>query len=172
VKFDPPRRRVTGKGAASMRGGAHVFSSFYRSRTTLTRTIRLLAVLMLLCGPVLAEAQDPDEPTELAEQDAYLGIRPSYQSCIDQSDGSMPSMTRCAESEFAYQDKRLNAAYVRLMKSTSAEQREKLRTEERAWIAKKDSECAVPDAPGQGQILDSLGCRITATARRSRQLER
>jgi uncharacterized protein YecT (DUF1311 family) len=118
-----------------------------------------------------AFAQDPNEPTGLAEQEEYLGIRPAYQSCIDHGDGSMPSMIACAEGEFAYQDKRLNAVYGRVMKSMSTEQKSALRTEERAWIAKKNVECAMPDAPGQGQILDAIGCSITATARRARQLE-
>jgi uncharacterized protein YecT (DUF1311 family) len=137
----------------------------------MVKNFRLLVVLALLATPWVAFAQDPDEPTGLAEQGAYLGIRLTYQSCIDQSDGSMPSMTVCAESEFAYQDKRLNASYPRVMKSMSAEQRGALRAEERAWIAKKNAECALPAAPGQGQILDSIGCSITQTARRARQLE-
>lgn len=77
----------------------------------MAKNFRLLIALALLGTPWLAVAQDPDEPTDLAEQSEYLGIRPAYQSCIDHSDGSMPSMTECAESEFAYQDRRLNAAY-------------------------------------------------------------
>lgn len=134
--------------------------------------IKLLFTIALLGHvPWSVAGQDADEPRGLQEQSVYLGIRSSYQSCIDHSDGSMPSMTECAESEFAYQDKRLNAIYARVMRSRSADQRSILRAEERAWIARKDAECAIPEARGQGQILDSTGCTITETARRARQLE-
>lgn len=137
----------------------------------MAKNFRSLVALALLGTPWLALAQDLDEPTDFAEQSKYLGIRPAYQSCIDRGDGSMPSMVACAEGEFAYQDKRLNAAYGRVMRSMSTEQKSALRAEERAWIAKKNVECEIPDAPGQGQLLDAIGCSITATARRARQLE-
>ena len=135
------------------------------------KIVRLLVAFVLLGTSWVTTAQDADEPMGLDDQSAYLGIRPDYQTCISQSDGSMPSMTECSEDEFAYQDRRLNLAYRRAMKSMPVEQRTVLRAEEREWIKEKDAECAVPDAPGQGQILDSIGCGIYKAARRARHLE-
>jgi len=117
-------------------------------------------------------AQEVDgEPTDLDEQAKYLGFRPSYYACIDQSDGSMPSYQRCADLEFVYQDRRLNRIYGKLIKSLPPERRVSLRDEERAWIGDKEKKCGMPESPGQGQILDSTSCAVTETARRARELE-
>jgi uncharacterized protein YecT (DUF1311 family) len=118
-----------------------------------------------------ALAQDPNEPTDLDEQARYLGFRPSYYTCIDHNDGSMPSLQACADAEFVYQDKRLNRVYGKLVKSLSASDRIALRDEERAWIKKKDGACVLAEHPGQGQMLDAASCAVTETARRARELE-
>jgi|GEM_PF-609077 len=137
----------------------------------MTKYVKLIFALCVLGVSSVVAAQDADEPAGLDEQSAYLGIRASYRTCIDQSNGTMPSMTECAEGEFAYQDKRLNVAYGHATKAVSVERRALLRVEERDWIKRRDAECAIPAGPGQGQILDSIGCNITETARRARHLE-
>ncbi|QWT20161.1 DUF1311 domain-containing protein [Bacillus sp. NP157] len=126
----------------------------------------LLACLSLTCW-----AQDPNEPTDVDEQSRYLGLRHSLDTCIDQSQSVMPTLIACVDTEFAYQDKRLNRIYARLMKSLSPDARTALRDEERAWIKFKQTTCAVPDVPGQGQILDAASCSMMETARRARALE-
>lgn len=133
----------------------------------------LLALPMTwsVVGPVFAQ-ELPGEPSSLDARNAYLKIRPGYQKCLDAADASMPAMIRCNQAEFTYQDKRLNAAYGRLRSTLDPAAREVLVKEERAWIADKERDCAIPKDAGQGELLDALTCSVTYTARRSTVLER
>ncbi|MGF6494972.1 uncharacterized protein YecT (DUF1311 family) [Luteibacter sp. 621] len=118
-------------------------------------------------------AQDlPDDPGELEDHSSFLKLRPGYQDCLDKAAGVVPAMIRCNDAEYSYQDKRLNAAYKKLVKKAGADARKALVDEERGWIASKERDCAIPSGAGQGDILDATGCSVTYTARRATVLER
>ena len=132
---------------------------------------RVLITFWLAFASVAAVAQElPGEPTALDERSIFLKLRPSYQPCLDDASG-MPAMIRCNQGEYTYQDKRLNATYKKLALTLDQTKRDALVKEERAWIALKEKDCAIPDDAGQGAMLDAVTCSVTYTARRAAVLE-
>lgn len=99
-------------------------------------------------------------------------MRASYQTCLDASEGVTPDIQDCIAEEYDYQDQRLNAAYESLLKSLDSAARDRLRDEQRGWIAKRDAECAPSDEPGQGELLEMNSCSLRITAARADELEK
>jgi uncharacterized protein YecT (DUF1311 family) len=134
-----------------------------------------LAVILLATAwslPLAIRAQElPGEPSALDDRNAVLKIQPSYQKCLDAPDSGMPSMIRCNQAEYRFQDKRLNDTYRLLAARLNATERKELQREERAWIAMKEKDCAIPEEAGQGDLLDAVTCSVTYTARRATVLE-
>ncbi len=99
-------------------------------------------------------------------------LRDAYAKCLEAAGGVDPAMQDCIGSEYEYQDGRLNAAYARLKRSLGESEMTALRTEQRAWIAERDSKC-VWDAKtgGSAQRLQANQCRLDATAVRAGELE-
>jgi len=113
-----------------------------------------------------ANAQD-----SLAQREDRIGLRPSYQQCINATGGVNPDMKDCMSVEFAFQDKRLNTAYKKLMGALGADEKLSLRNEERSWIKHKDATCSVGDEPGQTDEVTAYDCVVTETAKRAQELE-
>lgn len=129
---------------------------------------RLLAVLGLcIVHAVSAQADSRD----LATQQAAIKLRPSYQKCLDGTGGVTPDMKDCMSAEFGYQDKRLNAAYKRLMSSIAPSEKAALRSDEREWIKYKDTQCASGADAGQAEDLVAYDCSVNETAKRATLLE-
>ena len=89
-----------------------------------------------------------------------------YTACLARAKGPVQAGV-CAQAEMGKQDARLNAAYRRLLDRyvdrpgrTAA-----LRREERAWLARRDRDCAVA-----GSGVDQH-CVVERTARRADALE-
>jgi uncharacterized protein YecT (DUF1311 family) len=97
--------------------------------------------------------------------------RASYDSCLKAAGGVVPSMQECIDTEFAFQDKRLNKAYQVRMAALGKDERASLRLVQRKWIADRDKQCASDDAPGQGQRLEMNDCSLEMTAKRAAELE-
>lgn len=98
-------------------------------------------------------------------------LRPSYQTCVEASQGVTLALNDCIGVEHAFQDKRLNAAYQQLRKSLPKSERLRLRDEERAWIAKRDKTCAPEADGGTASLLDANQCQLDETAARAAVLE-
>ncbi len=109
--------------------------------------------------------------TYATSESKKLGLRPSYKQCLDAAGGVTPEMRDCISEEMAHQDARLNRAYRKLMAHLDAAAKSKLKSEERAWIRRRDSECDPGPEPGQGIELDAYGCSVRSTAARARELE-
>jgi len=132
-----------------------------------------VTVVLICMVPTTSRSQAlPGEPTALDDRAVFLGLRPSYQKCLDAADAGMPTMIRCSQVEYAYQDQRLNAAYKRLLAKLDATDRRALVVDERAWIKGKEYDCAIPPESGQGHFLDAVACSVDYTARRATVLER
>lgn len=97
--------------------------------------------------------------------------RPSYGACLDKSGGVTAAMQDCMHEEYAYQDKRLNRAYQILLKRLPPAEREKLRNEERRWIAQRDEKCVVDPEGGTAQLVEAGDCRLVETIKRADELE-
>lgn len=141
------------------------------------RTFGILAGASLLFFTAACAAQQwpahpiPTKSSDVAAYREAIKLRPSLDTCMKKAEGTTPGIRDCLSSEHAYQDKRLNVAYKKLMSSLSQDQRTTLRDEERQWIAFRDKFCAMDPNPGQGQELDSAECLVDQTADRATVLE-
>ena len=99
-------------------------------------------------------------------------LRASFKACVDAAGGVDAAMQACIGEEYGYQDTRLNAAYGALRKSLPADRMAALRTEQRAWIAGRDGNCAWDaKTEGSAQRLQANYCRMETTAKRADALE-
>ncbi|MDQ0571708.1 uncharacterized protein YecT (DUF1311 family) [Variovorax paradoxus] len=81
------------------------------------------------------------------------------------------AMQSCMKVEHAYQDKRLNAAYKKLLALLDKDKRGKLRADERIWLAYRKSHCAPDPDAGQADALSSFDCSTLETAKQAATLE-
>ncbi|WP_206410867.1 lysozyme inhibitor LprI family protein [Lysobacter enzymogenes] len=131
---------------------------------------RLFVALACVCASACtADARTPAQAQ--AEAAHAAALRPRYQRCLDASGGVTPAMQDCIDAEYAYQDRRLNQVYRRLIASLPKAGAARLRERQRAWIARRDRDCDPGAAPGQGQLLGADGCRVRKTAERAAQLQ-
>ena len=105
----------------------------------------------------------------------YLGIRKGYDDCLAASQGQAPAQGECADTEFKFQDARLNKAYKALLADFASDKiaRDAAQEAQRAWLAFFDKDCAARagrfgsnDAPATLSM-----CRMESTALRAQQLE-
>jgi uncharacterized protein YecT (DUF1311 family) len=128
--------------------------------------------LLAICGLcVVHSATAQADSRDLAAQQAAIKLRPSYQKCLDDTGGVTPDMKDCMSAEFGFQDKRLNAAYKRLMSSMTPDEKSALRSDERDWIKHKDAQCASGPDAGQAEDLVAYDCVVNETAKRATYLE-
>lgn len=99
-------------------------------------------------------------------------MRPSYDACISAAAGATPAMQDCIDSEYQYQDGRLNEAYKAAMAKLGEAQKNALRDQQRKWIADRDAQCFYDPDSGQAGRLDAAECRLEMTAKRADELER
>ena len=127
---------------------------------------RALLTFALIAGSVSAQV------VAVPSKTGADGIRSSYQTCLDKTDGVTPNMQDCIDAEYEYQDKRLNRVYKSLMDRLDSAERSSLRTEERKWLVNRDKTCVAPTAyGGQAQELVYGDCRLKTTAKRATALE-
>jgi uncharacterized protein YecT (DUF1311 family) len=90
------------------------------------------------------------------------------QSC----DGSTPEMVNCLAAKTAQWDKRMNAAYQKVLGDAGTQQREQLRAAQRLWIQYRDANCLYYGL-GEGTIarVDAGECLRSMTEARARELE-
>ena len=110
-------------------------------------------------------------PVSAAGHDKDPSLRPSYDQCLDESEGVTFAINNCIGTEYDFQDGRLNTAYKALRATMSDAQRKVLRDEERAWIADRDKACAPPSDGGTAHMLGANECRLNRTASRAAELE-
>ncbi|WDM77080.1 lysozyme inhibitor LprI family protein [Xanthomonas sp. NCPPB 1638] len=103
-----------------------------------------------------------------------VSLRRSYVQCVKESNAIHPAMMGCNESEYEYQDARLNKAYRNLMDKLAVGERAALKQEERDWINQRDALCQSNGALGGGQAeeLEDSSCMLNATAKRADDLEK
>ncbi|BAV98444.1 lysozyme inhibitor LprI family protein [Lysobacter enzymogenes] len=128
-----------------------------------------IALACVCASACIADARTPAHARAKTADTATL--RPQYQHCLDASSGVTPTMQDCIDTEYAYQDRRLNQVYRRLIASLPKAEAARLRERQRAWIGQRDRDCDPGAAPGQGQLLGADGCRVRKTAERATQLQ-
>lgn len=107
----------------------------------------------------------------------YYGVRPSYDACIQAAQGQAGLKGDCADSEFQFQDARLNKAYKALLESiTAVEGKDSIKdiqAAQRAWLAFYQKDCATrADRFGSTRGPSTLSiCQMEKTAIRAQELE-
>ncbi|CAP51039.1 lysozyme inhibitor LprI family protein [Xanthomonas campestris] len=123
---------------------------------------------------LLEQALNSDQQQQRGDLAKDVKLRASYAQCVKNADAVMPALMDCNHQEYAYQDARLNKAYVRLLKSVPAEKKASLKQEERDWIKWRDTLCQSNGALGGGQAeeLEDSSCELNATSKRAEELEK
>jgi uncharacterized protein YecT (DUF1311 family) len=97
---------------------------------------------------------------------------PAYNACMKTALSTL-QMVGCASDEHDVQDKRLNAAYQKIVKDLTPHQKAGFAAAERAWIAFRDAHCASMEDEEWGSLskVAAARCLVDATIARERQLE-
>ena len=107
----------------------------------------------------------------------YYGVRPSYDACIQATQGQVALKGDCADAEYQYQDPRLNKAYKALLKAIAAAEGEEtikdIQAAQRSWLSFYQKDCAAKadrfgSTPGPSML--SI-CQMEKTAIRAQELE-
>lgn len=103
----------------------------------------------------------------------YYGVRPAYDACMEQSQGTTPAQQDCADAELAYQDDRLNRAYKALLADLDDLDKRAAVQAQRAWLTFRDKDCGARAGrfgSNAGPATESA-CLMKSTAYRAQQLE-
>ncbi|CAB3751299.1 MULTISPECIES: lysozyme inhibitor LprI family protein [Burkholderia] len=83
--------------------------------------------------------------------------------------GYTADIRNCLRLKYDAADQRLNAVYQAKMASLDAQDKLRLRNDERRWLAARDATCAEsrqPDAGGTLGLVEHDGCLVDETERR------
>lgn len=133
------------------------------------KLIRIIYALSLLSMSLTCGATSTSSPTQ--DEGNATGLRPSYDRCAEASGGVTVDILNCNAVEYSYQNKRLNKSYKSLMNKMSGSEQEKLRDEQRKWIAYRDSYCAPDKDGGTRAAIESSSCLVGETAKQATALE-
>ncbi|MGN6382298.1 MAG: lysozyme inhibitor LprI family protein [Dyella sp.] len=103
----------------------------------------------------------------------YYGVRPAYDACMEQSQGTAPAQQDCADAELTYQDNRLNRAYKALLGNLDDLDKREAVQAQRAWLTFRDKDCGARAGrfgSNAGPATEST-CLMKSTAYRAQQLE-
>lgn len=103
----------------------------------------------------------------------YYGVRPAYDACMEQSQGTAPAQQDCADAELTYQDDRLNRAYKALLANLDDLDKRAAIQAQRAWLTFRDKDCGARAGrfgSNAGPATESA-CLMKSTAYRAQQLE-
>ncbi len=122
-----------------------------------------LAIVLAAGGAAIAQAQDapkPDAAPAAAAKDAS-----------NDCDGGTLQIVECIGKLTQEQDKRLNKAYQETLKDARAEQRDPLKTAQRAWVKYRDANCDYYHQ-GEGSIsrIEAEQCMYHMTKARADEL--
>lgn len=133
----------------------------------------LFGLLVFTSSAFVSAASLQDDPAKGASDQApQPKLRNSYYRCASSTEGVTWAMQKCIETEFVYQDGRLNTAYRKLRVKLSEPRKSQLRDEERKWIADKNGSCKWDaETEGQAQRIEANICSLKMTAARADQLE-
>lgn len=131
-------------------------------------------------SPVPEATSTPDNTgqgaTSAAQDSDHQGetvmLRSTYDQCLKNAGGVTPDLQDCIETEYEYQEARLDKAYQGLLTKLGGDKKAVLETEQKKWLDDRDAQCGVdPDEGGQGQRLEANDCFLEMTAKRAAELE-
>jgi uncharacterized protein YecT (DUF1311 family) len=104
--------------------------------------------------------------------DPKAHLRPALDRCIERAQAVSSIIYACFADEIAFQDKRLNRAYSKLMKGLGDSDRQALRREERQWLKEMDLLCGWGFNEGSRGRMTSDNCDVVHRGLRATELER
>jgi uncharacterized protein YecT (DUF1311 family) len=130
------------------------------------RAAGLGVVLACLAGAASAQVSD---------KQIQARYTPVYTKCMASPDGqSTLGMIQCMQEETERQDARLNVAYRKAMTDLTPQEKDRLKTAQRAWITFRDADCAAlwdPDNWGTLSKVTANQCTLDRTIARTIELE-
>ena len=120
-----------------------------------------------------ADADDQDMPPQRPD-DSYnkATLRPQYATCVNSSGGETPALQACGDEELAWQEQRLEQAFMKIVDGPDGKDKDRLMDEQAAYMSDTNRYCSWnPAEDGQGQMLDAQSCRINRTANRADVLQ-
>jgi uncharacterized protein YecT (DUF1311 family) len=134
------------------------------------------------CILMLAAAFMPLHPRFAHAESGYASFRPSqgqlnamlsptYKGCLDAASGVTAAINECTIAEFVRVDRRLNASYQAKIRRLSQPGVQRLRSDQRGWLATRDEACLTDlkdEREGGGTIYSILlgSCRLQELQRR------
>lgn len=123
----------------------------------ITRSMAASLLSVALVSGLSAYAVSAQESTaEVVKKHAPLGITATFYACIDKAASNAVAAGACLSAEHDLQDKRLNAAYQKLVGALSERDRPYLMAAERAWIGSKDKDRALETVIYGDEQVDNL----------------
>ena len=99
-----------------------------------------------------------------------LRAEPKEENCEDRK--STADIVECLATQAAVWERRLNAAYQRLMDELPARRRDRLRSAQRLWLQFRDANCAYfASRAGTIARVDAGQCALRLTSARAIELE-
>lgn len=97
----------------------------------------------------------------------------AFGRCIEKAGAVDPAVLDCISDEYGRQDKRLNAAYRKLMGSLKGERKKQLLEAQRLWGKYTEANCAFYYDPDGGTMarMQAAECGVTARIERAAELE-
>jgi uncharacterized protein YecT (DUF1311 family) len=145
-----------------------------------TRWAAALVVAILAACPAWAQDKPAAKDSAAIEKcvKAKTGRHWAWESCIgviadpcSKHEGSLTDrqVIDCYDRELAVWDGMLNRSYQALLKALDADQQEKLRGMQRAWIDSRDKSCAFLYDYFQGTMTNPMiaACKSRTTARQA-----
>jgi len=125
-----------------------------------------------LNDPVTFGAVPLAAANDVRSADARIGLRVSYQACIDGSFANNPKIMACADEEMRFQELRLRRARERQDASVAPSERPLMAAKQKDWTDALDKQCAIRPDASQSEEVDSATCRLLGTAKRANELEK
>lgn len=96
-----------------------------------------------------------------------------YSRCIEKAGAVDPAVLECISAEYDRQDKRLNAAYRKLMGSLNGERKKQLLEAQRLWGKYTEANCTFYYDPDGGTMarMQAAECGVTARIERASELD-
>lgn len=98
------------------------------------------------------------------------GYSHTFDVCMSKSNGVTADMLDCIGDETRKQDAQLNKSYAAAMMVRNPEQRSELKADEREWIKRRDSKCALDTEGGTAAQVNSASCMLDMTAQRAKEI--
>jgi uncharacterized protein YecT (DUF1311 family) len=101
----------------------------------------MLVAAFLPLYPKLARAESGYLTFKPTQRQFSAMLSPTFKACADNSGGVTAAINECTWSEYARLDRRLNTSYQTKIARLSRTKVQRLRSEQRGWLATRDETC-------------------------------